>query len=488
MTVSQRLASNMAFGVVGRIASAVIGLATTAMITRHLGPDLFGVYRTATAWAVLGCTFANLGLGMVTLREIARPGAASERTVGTALTVRLLVGLATVCLTALLLSVIPTGDHLDPRQLVMATVLAGVGSVATLGNEIVTTLFQNALAQAKATLAELAGGVAMLLAVILAIALDGSLMQIVGASTAGLVTTFLVSAVLANRISPVRFHFDYGIARLLIVVGFPVFLSEALGMITLRLDTVTLSVLSTPPEVAFYGVASKLREIGSKVPFMFGAFLLPVLVRLLDEPANFEKRVGDALLATWVFSVGGMIALGCYAEEIVAFIAGGSFAPAAACVRVSGIALAATSLVAILNAAALALNRAHSVVKSHLIGAVVSLGGFVLLIPHHGAIGAALAVAAGEVVFMITMLFVSGTHGLPRLPWGKLAGVAGVGIATAATIAAARASELPNYVLLLGGAIIYPALLLVTRLVDPAQLQAMVRRPRAAADVSSETL
>src|SRR5262249_26264461 len=158
-------------------------------------------------------------------------------------------------MTALLLGVIPTGDHVDPRQLMMATALAGIGSVATLGNEIVTTIFQNALAQAKATLAELAGGIAMLVCVTLAITLNGSLMQIVGASTAGLVTTFLVSALLADRMTRVRFHFDYNIARLLIVVGFPVFLSEALGMITLRLDTVTLSVLSTPPEVAFYGVA-----------------------------------------------------------------------------------------------------------------------------------------------------------------------------------------------------------------------------------------
>jgi O-antigen/teichoic acid export membrane protein len=487
MSVSQRLTYNMAFAVAGRVASALIGLATTAMMTRHLGPELFGVYRTASAWAVLGCTLANLGLSMVTLREIAVPGRDAARTVGTALTVRVVLGLGSVALTSLLLALIPSPDPGHAHQLVLATAVAGLGSVATLGNEIVTTIFQNALAQAKATIAELAGGLAMLAGVTLAVTLDGGLIHIVAASTAGLLTTFVVSAVLADSIKPVRFYFDPGIARMLIVLGLPVFLSEALGMITLRLDTVTLSLLSTPPEVAFYGVASKLREIGSKIPFMFGAFLLPVFVRLADQPLMFEKRVADALLATWIFSVAGMLALGCFAGELVAGIAGGSFAPAATCVQVSGLALAATSLVAILNAAALAMNRAHGIVKNHLVGAVVTLGGFAILIPLLGAVGAALAVAAGEVVFMVTMLFLAGIKGLPQLPWRKFAGVGAVGSVTAAAVMGGRAIELPGYVLMFAAAVVYPVLLVLTGLLDPAQLRGLIRRPRAGGPgVSSE--
>src|SRR6266404_9033420 len=157
MSVSQRLTYNMAFAVAGRVGSALIGLATTAMMTRHLGPELFGDYRTASAWAVLGCTVANLGLNMVTLREIAVPGRDVTRTVGTALTLRVVLGLAAVALTSLLLALIPSPDPADAHQLVLATALAGVGSVATLGNEIVTTIFQNTLSQVKATIAELAG-------------------------------------------------------------------------------------------------------------------------------------------------------------------------------------------------------------------------------------------------------------------------------------------------------------------------------------------
>lgn len=476
MTLAQRLAANMASAVGGRIASAALGLATTAMMTRYLGPELFGISRTATAWAVLGCTVANFGLGYVVLREIARTGANAERIVGNALTIRIIVGIFAAVVTTALLMLIPQPNVPSTTQLAHATALAALGSIATLGNEVVTAIFQNALRQAQATIAELSGSVAMLVLVALAVHFDMGLMGIVGASTGGLLTTFIAAIGLAESITPVRFHFDTPTARMLIAIGLPVFLSETVGMVTLRLDTVALSIMSTPHEVAFYGIASKLREIANKLPVVFGAFMLPLLVRHVSNPETYEKRLRDALMAVWIFSLGMMVALWAFAEPVVQMIAGQEFLPAAPAVRAIGVALGASSMIAVLNSAAFALHRMDQVLKVHIGSAALTLVGFALLIKPLGALGAAIAVVVGEAAFAIGLLFLSAPRGLPVLPWWRFAAVVVVGLVTAVILEVAKRWNAPLYVTMPLGAVLYPGILLVTGLLQREQILAIVRK------------
>ena len=65
--------------------------------------------------------------------------------------------------------------------------------MATLGNELVVTIFQSALAQRRATIAELSGGVATLILTIAVIYLGGSLLGLLGAATGGLIITLLIA-------------------------------------------------------------------------------------------------------------------------------------------------------------------------------------------------------------------------------------------------------------------------------------------------------
>ena len=55
MTAASKLTSNIAYAVVGRLLNAAFGLATTALMARHLGPEIFGLFRTAFAWSTMTC-------------------------------------------------------------------------------------------------------------------------------------------------------------------------------------------------------------------------------------------------------------------------------------------------------------------------------------------------------------------------------------------------------------------------------------------------
>lgn len=483
MSIARRLTANMAFAVGGRVLGAAMGLATTALLTRHLGPELFGIYRTALAWAVTTCILANLGLSVVTLREISRPGADISRIVGTALSMRLGIGVLSVLLAAGIALATGGPGSIDPAQLSRAILLAGLGCLATLGNEIVTTIFQSALAQVRSTIAELVGGAVALALTALCVLIDGGLMLFIAAASGGLVATFLVSAELARPIALVQLRFDRKLAAALIVTGLPIFMSDIVGIVTLRLDTVMLSVLSLPSEVGYYGVANKLREVAMKLPYLFAAFLMPVLVQALHDAKLFDQRLRDSLVSVWVFAVGVMLVLGCFAEQLVALIAGNGFVPAIPVVRVTGVALAAGCLTAVLQYSALARERATQVMRVHVCAAILALIGLFTLIPRLGAIGAAWAVAAGEMAFAIGLLPLASANGLSALPWLRLAGIGTAGLICAGIAYGLQNRGVPFYFSAPAVAASYALFLFLTGMVKPEQLRLLVgrssRRPDA---------
>jgi len=310
----------------------------------------------------------------------------------------------------------------------------------------------------------------------LCVVTHGGLTLFVAAASAGLVATLLVSASMAGSIAPVRLRFDATLARLLIIAGLPIFMSDILGMVTLRLDTVMLSLLSLPTEVGYYGVANKLRDVAVKLPYLFAAFLMPVLVQCVRDPKLYDQRLADSLVSVWVFAVGIMLVLGCFAHAVVAFIAGHEFAAAVGCVRITGVALASGCLAAVLQYSAFARHKNAEVMRMHMISAGVALIGLFALIPSMGAVGAALAVAAGETVFAVCLLPLASPNGLAALPWLRLAGVGTVGLICAAIATGMHATGLPLYVSAPTVALSYAGLLLLTGMVRPENVALLLRK------------
>ena len=131
-----------------------------------------------------------------------------------------------------------------------------------------------------------------------------------------------------------RPRLDLALAGSLIVLGLPLFMSDIIGMVTLRLDTIALSIFSTPTEIGYYGVANKLREVAVKLPYMFAAFLMPLLVRSLGDLREFNLRLSNSLVAVWVFAVSVMLAMGCFGDVILQLLAGRDFAESATVVQI----------------------------------------------------------------------------------------------------------------------------------------------------------
>src|SRR5688500_16223401 len=102
MAKSRALMTSMAAVAAGKGVTAIAGLLTIMVLTRELGPQEFGYYRTVLTYSAFASVLADLGIYLVGLREMSRPDADVSRVIGNALMLRLVstagVLLAAACL------------------------------------------------------------------------------------------------------------------------------------------------------------------------------------------------------------------------------------------------------------------------------------------------------------------------------------------------------------------------------------------------------
>src|SRR5580704_16283536 len=199
MNVARRIGANMVAAVGGKAIIALTGVATVAIMTRQLGVADYGVLRTALTFVLFPATFANLGLNYIMLREVAVDPARADRIVSAALGLRLVAGVLLLAAGWGITFLIPWSP------LVRWTILiASIGMLAYIGNEIVTGMLQWQLRQELAMVAEVVGAVLTLAGAVLVAKLGLGVLSMTSASTAGFLLAFLLAWVLAARLRSVR--------------------------------------------------------------------------------------------------------------------------------------------------------------------------------------------------------------------------------------------------------------------------------------------
>ncbi len=103
------------------------------------------------------------------------------------------------------------------------------------------------------------------------------------------------------------------------------------------------------------------------------------------------------------------------ADAIMRFIGGSDFAPAAAVLRIQGVALACSFLIAVWAAGLWALRRQRALAFANLVGVSLTVGLTLALVPALGAEGGAVATTVVEFV-VVAMYALLLTRGDPPLP------------------------------------------------------------------------
>lgn len=378
----------------GSAGSALLALVLSIVIGRAAGEDGLGVYAASLAWIFPLALVVDFGVGTLITRDLARPDARhSPRDVlRAALLARLIPGgviVAAVWIGAPLLAGDPrVADGLrvssplliiSPLYGTLTALLRARGEmapIALLG--VVMLVIQLALTP----WALAAGGVLLALAVNTATSAG----QLIAAY--GVVRSRLPASDWKRR-SPVP-------VRGLLRRALPFALAAVLAALQLRAATILLERLTDPAQVGYYTAAARFVEGGRLLVLAFFDALLPALSSLAVDRerlrATFRRATLGVVAGGALFGLGALLVAG----PLIDLTYGADFAPAAAVLPVLAWSLLLTALKYARGLYWYALGAERRVIAVTAVALIAQVALGLLVIPMHGALGAAWIMLAVE--------------------------------------------------------------------------------------------
>jgi O-antigen/teichoic acid export membrane protein/uncharacterized membrane protein YczE len=402
MSLSRSLSVNMAMLTVARVFTLILSLASTAVLTRYLGPASFGEFRTVMAFLGLAILIANLGVHLIFVREFSRPESDQVRLLGNALTLR------TISAAVILLAAAGLAFAFPYNPIIRWGILLSTpGFVALAAFQLLQGVFQQKLRQLGAVIAEVSGSLLVLALLLLLTQLGASLLAVLGVFVLGNLLTLGLGLFFANRLTPVRPRWEWGEWRALLIPAIPVAGGSILNLLYYRTDTIALSLFRPAAEVGLYGVAIKLTDAIVGIALLFVGLVMPVLSRHAGrDPIAFQRHLGAGFDVIAIGVVGAAAMLCAFADPIVKLVAGDGYGHGAWLLQALCPIAILYPICTICRYACTALNQQGWLLWGYAAAVVIGLAAMVLLVPAYGGFGTALGLFASESAVFITALWV----------------------------------------------------------------------------------
>lgn len=435
--------------------SRLIAFLATIYLARTLGPGVYGVVALAGAILVYATHLAEAGIETLGVPAVTRAPAQAAQLLSSLSLARLLVSLAlTAVLVALGLVLLPQPEGailaafslaLPLRALTARWTLLGLDSaravaVARVAGELVCAVLVFSLVRGVADLGRV------------------PLTQVAGDAA-----TAIVVLVALRRLGHVqRLSYRHDVAGPVLRESWQLVANAVMALMVFNFDLIALRFFRDSVTVGWYSSAYALISFLSNLGVSFAYSVLPALARLGDSRAAGERGLYQtslvaAIAITLPLAIGGALT----SAQLIHLVYGTGFEPAAAPLRILLAVVPLTWLRLVGQMALIARGRQRDVLLitagSSLLAVVLDL----LVIPRYGMAGAAVVTVAVELVRCALIAAAGASIGLgvpgPLRLWRPLAGAA-----VMAAVVAVALGRLPVLLVILLGAVIYGAVLLVT--------------------------
>jgi O-antigen/teichoic acid export membrane protein len=463
-------------GGVLRIAAYAAGTGLTvlsaAVLIRYLGSSDFGRYVTIMSLVTIVGAVTEAGMTNLGVREYATLGERRDELMRVLLGLRLALTAVGVVFAVAFAVVAGYGG-----DLVVATALAGAGLFFGVLQATYTVPLSTHLLVGRVSALELAKQVLTVIIIVALVAAGAGLVPLLAVPLpVGLILAVATAWMVRHRMPLLPGADAREWARLLrITASFA--LATAVGTIYIYLAVVMLSLVSTDAETGQFGAAFRVFIVLAAVPGLLVTTAFPLLARAARDDRERLRYALQRLFDTSLV-LGSAFALATVIGAPVAIdvVAGDEFEPAVDVLRVQGVAMLASFLLATWGFALISLHLHRELLLANLGALVVSATLVLVLGSTEGAQGAAWATLAGESVLAAGYL-VGLAHGRrDLLPSPRTLPRVAIAAAGGAAIGFTGLPALPTA---LAALVVFTALALWLRAV-PAELIAWARERVAA--------
>lgn len=382
-----KVAGNVGWLVSERVAVLVAGFAVNVWLVRHLGPARYGLYGYALNFATVFGFVASLGLDPIIVREVARAPQEDGRILGTALVLR--TAAASVAWVGCVVAVFVARS--DTLTRAMVAVIA-VGAVA-LAAGVFELWFQARIAARDLVVARtaifLSGCAARCALIFFDLPLAAFAVLLMLTSVATVAASYLLYR--THRAAGARLSWDAGRARSLAADAWPLMIASASVIVYMKIDQVMLASMAGDAENGIYAVAAALSEVWYFLPGAIAATVFPLVVKAYDtlRATDFDERM--QLFYDGMAALGYAVALpiAVLAAPVVRLLYGDPFARSAEVLSVHVVSFLFVTLGVARSRFVLAENLTRFAMVTGVTAAGLNVALNLVLIPRHGALGAA---------------------------------------------------------------------------------------------------
>lgn len=373
-------------------------------IARYLGAELYGKFSFALSLVGILAVVADFGLNNLTIREIARKKEATKKYLDNLITLKLLLSVISFVLIAFCLWIL-NKDQIT----VQLTYLAGLFIIINSFDQFFYAIFRAWEKIKFEAIGRIFYNVILFGLGMLFIYLALSQTELMFAYVLAAICSLGLSTIFIFKyFSKFEISFDLDFWKKILKESWPFALSSIFIILYFKIDTVMLSQMRTDAEVGWYNAAYNLVFALFLIPTVFDAIFYPILSRTFAQKKEFIYTVKKIFLYAIVIALPTGIIIYLIKTPLIDWVYANKY-PAAA--GILGI-LIWSFVLSLINRFPFIINAANLqklITKQIAIGVTANIILNLFLIPKYGAIGAAYATVASEII-AIFLLFYYAMH------------------------------------------------------------------------------
>lgn len=407
MSETRAIAWNTGSQAVGKVISTLLGVAGIAIMTRHLGQVGFGYYSTANAFFQIFAIMLDLGINVMLVQMLGEHKGDEKyenRAVSATMTFRIATGI-------LILGIAPFIGLLFPYawEVKIAIFALWASFFSASLNQVVIGVQQRHLKMHIVAISEVLGRAILLIGLVIAIILNLGLIPIVLFVSVGSMCNLLINWWVATRYASFKWNWDVAFWKDLLMRSWPIGVSIFFNLAYFKADTLILSLVRPAAEVGVYSAAYRVLEILVTFPFMLAGVMLPLLAHAWakknsDRFAHLLRQSYNVMLLIAIPMAVGTIIM---AVPAMIFISGQDFAASGQILKILALATAVIYFGTISSHVVVAINKQMKMLPIYIIVAVLTVLGYVTLIPSYGMIAAAWLTVASETAVAIASTIIA---------------------------------------------------------------------------------
>lgn len=263
-------------------------LSVNIILARYLAPEQFGQFNYLLSFMAILAPFSALGLNALIIRELVNRPARSGTILATALSLRVIGGLAAILLVAFACLFVPFKAVLADHWLILAAIASSFSAAYLFDFYFQAQVASRYVVRMRLSVL-ITSSIVKLVAVCYGAQLPLFLTIILLEPIATALLLFLTYKVYSQGQEPWQFDKQYGFelltqSRWLILSGF-------MSVVYLKIDQLMLGQMLGAAEVGRYAVAARLSEVWYFFPAALVASFFPKLLRSRQSGGEYARQL-----------------------------------------------------------------------------------------------------------------------------------------------------------------------------------------------------